>query len=87
MKHLTLPRFWRHYAQLPKEAQELADKSFKLLKADLQHPSLHLKQVGKTKQLWSVRVGAHYRALGVEKPGSIVWFWIGTHADYDRLLS
>jgi len=60
---------------------------FRLLKADPFHPSLHLKKVGRRKQLWSVRIGAHYRALGVEKPEGIVWFRIGTHADYDNLLS
>lgn len=87
MKHMTLPRFWQHYQQLPKEIRALADKNFELLKLDPYHPSLHLKKVGETKQLWSVRVGAHYRALGQEKPESIVWFWIGTHADYDKLLS
>ena len=87
MKHLALPRFWRHYRQLPKEVQGLADKNFKLLKADPHHPSLHFKKLGKTKRLWSVRVGVHYRALGVEKPEGIVWFWIGTHAEYDKLLS
>jgi mRNA-degrading endonuclease RelE of RelBE toxin-antitoxin system len=87
MKHRTLPRFWRHYRQLPKEIQRLADKNFQLLKADPHHPSLHLKRIGKTKQLWSVRVGLRYRALGVEKPDGIVWFWIGTHADYDKRLS
>ena len=87
MKHLTLPRFWRHYRRLPKEVQELADKNFGLLKSEAHHPSLRLKKVGKTRQLWSVRVGAHYRALGVEKPEGIVWVWIGTHAEYDTLLS
>jgi mRNA-degrading endonuclease RelE of RelBE toxin-antitoxin system len=71
MKHLTLPRFWRHYRQLPKEVQELADKNFKLLKADPHHPSLHFKRVGQTKYLWSVRIGVHYRALGVEKPDGL----------------
>jgi mRNA-degrading endonuclease RelE of RelBE toxin-antitoxin system len=71
MKHLTLPRFWRHYRQLPKEVQELADKNFKLLKADPHHPSLHFKRVGQTKHLWSVRIGVHYRALGVEKPDGL----------------
>ncbi len=63
--------------------QELADKNFALLKTDPYHPSLHFKKVGRVKQLWSVRVGAHYRALGREKPAGIVWFWIGTHAVYD----
>jgi hypothetical protein len=87
MKHLTLPRFWRHYEQLPRDVQELADKNFDLLRADPHHPSLYFKKVDRTKQLWSVRVGAHYRALGLEKPEGIVWFWIGSHAEYDKLLS
>lgn len=49
--------------------------------------SLHFKRVGKRQQLWSVRVGEHYRALGREKAEGIVWFWIGTHAEYDRLIA
>jgi hypothetical protein len=53
------------------------------LKADPRHPSLHFK---KADSFWSVRVGLHYRALGVEAEGGILWFWIGTHADYDRLV-
>jgi mRNA-degrading endonuclease RelE of RelBE toxin-antitoxin system len=87
VKHFTLPRFWQHYRQLPKEVQETADKSYELLKADPRHPSLHFKQIGGAKKLWSVRVGKHYRALGSEKPQGIVWFWIGPHAEYDKLLA
>ena len=83
MKHLTLPRFWQHYRQLPQEVQELAKKNFELLKADPLHPSLHFKRVGKAKQLWSVRVGV----LAKEKPEGMVWFWIGPHAEYDKILS
>ncbi len=44
-------------------------------------------QVRTTKQLWSVRVGEHYRALGVDRPDGVVWFWIGSHADSDTLLA
>ncbi len=87
MKHIALPRFWQHYQQLPKEVQELADKNFKLLKSNPYHPSLQFKKIGDTQSLWSVRVGAHYRALGREKREGIVWFWIGTHAEYDKLLA
>jgi mRNA-degrading endonuclease RelE of RelBE toxin-antitoxin system len=87
MRHFALQRFWRHYRQLPKDVRQLADKNFAVLQADPQHPSLHFKRVGRSKQLWSVRVGMHYRALAVEKPEGMVWFWIGTHAEYDRLLS
>ena len=65
----------------------MADKNYELLRANPNHPSLHFKKVGKTRQLWSVRVGEHYRALGVERSDGVVWFWIGSHADYDRLLA
>lgn len=84
MKHFASPQFWRYYRQLPPEVRNLADKNFQLLKADSKHPSLHFKKIDR---LWSVRVGAHYRALGLDEPdGVVVWFWIGSHADYDKLL-
>ena len=87
MNHFTLPRFWQYYRLLPAEVREVADKNFELLKADPHHPSLHFKKVSRTRQLWSARVGLHHRALGVEKPHGIVWFWIGPHAEYDQLLA
>jgi hypothetical protein len=86
MRHITLPRFWQLYRQLPREVQKLADKNFELLKSDPYHASLHFKKVGKKEQLWSVRVGGHYRALGAEKPEGVLWFWIGPHATYDKLV-
>jgi hypothetical protein len=86
MSHRTLPPFWQHYQQLPKEVQ-LSGQNFDLLKSDPYPPSLHFKKVDDVRKLWSVRVGSQYRALGREKLDGIVWFWIGTHAEYDRLLS
>jgi hypothetical protein len=83
VRHFASPQFWQHYHQLPPAVRELADKNFQLLKADPKHPSLHFKKIGK---LWSVRVDAHYRALGLDKPESVIWFWIGSHADYDKRL-
>ena len=71
------------YRSLPPEVRELADQAYTRLKQDPRHPSLRLKKVGR---FWSARVGAHYRALAVEGTDGPVWFWIGTHADYDRLL-
>ncbi len=84
MNHFATPQFWRHYRQLSPEVRDIADKNFQLLKANPKHPSLHFKKIGK---LWSVRVGAHYRALGLDKPEGVVWFWIGSHAEYDKLIS
>lgn len=83
MKHLASPRFWRHYRQLPASVRKLADKNFELLKADPHHPSLHFKRID---NLWSVRVGKHYRALGLNESDAVVWFWIGSHSDYDNLV-
>ena len=62
----------------------LADKNYRLLRANPRHPSLHLKRIGDP--LWAVRVGDHYRALGIDVSEGIQWFWIGTHAEYDRIL-
>lgn len=83
MRHFASPSFWEQYEELPHSIQELADKNYEILKADPQHPSLHLKKAGK---YWSVRVGRKYRALGVDLEEGILWFWIGTHAEYDKLL-
>ena len=63
----------------------LADKNFNLLKADPSHPSLQFKLLGAGK-LYSARVGLHYRALGLPREEGVHWFWIGTHAEYDRLV-
>lgn len=84
MKHFASPDFWDCYHALPKETQEHADKAFELLKADSKHPSLHFKKVGR---FWSARVGVHHRALAVEVTDGTLWFWIGNHAEYDKLLS
>lgn len=85
MNHTASARFWRCYDGLPSEVRALADKNFKLLKADPSHPSLQFKLLGGGK-LYSTRVGIHYRALGLPRNDGVHWFWIGTHAEYDRLV-
>lgn len=84
MNHRTVERFWRAYDQLPEPVQRLADESYALWKADPRHPSLHFKKVGR---FWSARVGAHHRALAVQAEDDLVWFWIGRHDEYDRLIA
>ena len=88
MTHRTFGRFWGYYDALPIDVRELADKNFGLLKADPQHPSLHFKKIERrNRTLWSVRVGDGYRALAYEREkGIFAWFWIGTHAEYDRII-
>ncbi|MCX6842914.1 MAG: hypothetical protein NTX53_11605 [candidate division WOR-3 bacterium] len=75
MTHHAAPDYWRRYNSLPESVRNLADRAFELLKADPNHPSLHLKKVGR---YWSVRVGLRHRAVAVEAADGLVWFWVGT---------
>ena len=83
MKHWASPRFWVLYDALPPEVRRTADKNFELLRADSRHSSLHLKRIAR---VWSVRVGDRYRALGHDVPDGINWFWIGSDAEYDKIV-
>jgi hypothetical protein len=84
MRHIKDPQFQPLYDALPAEVRALADKSFALLKQDPKHPSLHFKRV--QGDLWSARIGRNYRALAIEGGDRFQWFWIGTHAEYNRLI-
>jgi hypothetical protein len=83
MNHFTLPAFWECYRSLPDDVKRLADKNFALLKENSAHPSLHFKRVG---NLFSARVGLNYRAIATEHEDGLLWFWIGKHSDYERII-
>ena len=80
---LRQSEFWQAYGKLPENVRVLADKNYALLKENPRHPSLQLKKVGR---FWSIRVGNRYRALAVEENQNLIWFWIGSHGDYDALV-
>ena len=82
--HYTTRRFWQCYNALPENMQQTADRCYDLLKTDPSHSSLHFKKIGN--KYWSVRAGLDCRALGVEVENGILWFWIGTHTDYEKLI-
>lgn len=83
MKHRASSKFWTRYRALPLTIQKLADRCFQLLRQNSQHPSLHLKKVGK---FWSARIGLDYRAVAVESDDGLLWFWIGPHDAYSKLI-
>ena len=83
MTYKTTSAFWMHYRNLPQKVQQLADEKFALLKQDPKHPSLRLKKIGK---YWVARVSINYRVLAREENGTLVWFWIGKHDVYVRIL-
>jgi len=83
VNHFASSSFWSAYEALPLAVRQLADRNYERLKTNPKHPSLHLKKVGR---YWSVRVGSHYRALAVDVEEGLLWFWIGSHAEYDKLI-
>jgi hypothetical protein len=83
----TTRSFRERFASLPPEIQQQARAAYNRFRQDPTHPSLHFKLVQRRGlTLHSARVGLHYRALAYEDGGSLYWFWIGPHAEYDHLL-
>lgn len=83
MRHFAAADFWLCYEKLPAEIQVLAEKNFELLKENSSHPSLHFKKVG---VYWSARVRRTHRAVAVEIKLGYLWFWIGLHDEYERII-
>jgi hypothetical protein len=83
MRHQADQDFWKAYEALPQGTRDLADKAFVLLKKNSKHPSLHFKKIGRR---WSVRVSAKYRALALEIDDGFLWYWIGPHDAYERMI-
>jgi hypothetical protein len=79
-------RFWDLFDALSPEIQKLAVKNYELWRRDPHHPSLHFRRLQGSQDRFSVRVGDHYRALGRLTAQTMTWVWIGTHAEYDRLV-
>jgi hypothetical protein len=80
------PSFWKLYRRLPRQVRQSAVKAYRLWRENPHHPSLRFKRVDPEEPLYSVRISLDYRAVGWLEQDTIIWFWIGDHDDYDRLL-
>lgn len=83
----TTKGFWKLYEALPEKIQYQAKTAYRRFQQDPSHPSLQFKQVHEVKPIFSARISRDYRAIGIKDAEEIVWFWIGSHSDYDNLLS
>ncbi len=86
MKSFTTRRFREAYRNLPGEVQLQARRAFRLFQQNPSHPGLNFKKVAGENNVYSVRIGLGYRALGRIDDDTIVWSWIGPHGDYDKLV-
>ena len=86
MRSRATQRFWRLFANLPEEAPRLAVKNYRLWRENPSHPSLHFRPLQGQPDLFTTRIGDHYRALGCVKSGAVTWIWISAHAEYQRMI-
>jgi mRNA-degrading endonuclease RelE of RelBE toxin-antitoxin system len=87
LRSRTTRRFRKAYSRLPEHVRERAQEAYRRFVDNPDHPGLQFKQVHSTQPVYSVRITRGYRALGIREGDTIVWFWIGSHADYDNLVS
>jgi hypothetical protein len=80
-------RFRRHFHTLRNESRNSPRRAYRLFKTDPSHRGLEFKKLAPHQDIWSVRITDDYRAIGQRQGEVIVWFFIGTHAEYDPLLA
>ncbi|MBM3211263.1 hypothetical protein FJZ33_03520 [Candidatus Poribacteria bacterium] len=83
----TTRNFREAFKLLPQTLKRQAKEAYRLFIQNPYHPSLYFKQVHPWKPIYSVRISRDYRAIGIRDDAEIVWFWIGSHTEYDELLS
>jgi hypothetical protein len=86
MQSRTTGRFWRLFSELPVGARRDATRAYRLFQDNPAHPNLQFKKLEGEDNIYSVRIGLDYRALAVRRKDRLVWYWIGNHSEYDRLV-
>jgi len=86
MKSITTLQFWKLYNELPEDVKSRADSAYELWQINPHAHGLYFKRVGKKRPVYSVRIGSGYRALGVLQGDAVIWFWIGSHDEYEGIL-
>jgi hypothetical protein len=87
----TTREFWQCFAGLQARTRRAAVEAYRLWRSNPSHPSLHFKCISDRHQAYAVRIGIHWRALDyrerISGDDTITWFWVGSHAEYDRLVA
>ena len=83
----TTAQFRKMFSELPAEVQRQARRAYRAFQQNPHHPSLRFKSVHPMRPVYSARISSDYRAVGVLDGDEIIWYWIGSHGDYDKLLS
>jgi hypothetical protein len=86
VKARTTERFWKCFSELPQAIRKQPKEGYKLFQTNPYHPGLRFKRIHSTRPIFSVRITKDYRAIGIQQKGEILWLWIGSHSEYDKLI-
>jgi hypothetical protein len=86
VKSVATRRFWTLFHALPRDVQHVALKNYALWRREPHHPSLRFRRLQGSADRFTVRIADHHRAIGVSTDNTVTWVWIGSHAEYDRLV-
>ena len=86
MNSKTTKRFRQMLSKLPRDIRQQARGAYKLFSENSRHPSLRFKKIHSTEAIYAARININYRVVGVVDNGEIIWFWIGPHTEYEKLL-
>jgi mRNA-degrading endonuclease RelE of RelBE toxin-antitoxin system len=86
VKSRTTIEFRKLFADLPETVQEQTRKAYRQFKEDPSYPSLRFKKVHPKLPIYSARINKDYRAVGQMEDDTVIWFWVGSHTEYDLLL-
>jgi len=79
-------KFWKLYFDLPTDMQKQAKIAYSQFKDNPYHPSLQFKRIHSVKPIYSVRINIDCRTVGIVDGIEVVWFWIGSHREYEKIL-
>ena len=86
MKPQVTSEFRTYLGGLPVKIRDQARAAYARFRQNPWHPGIHFKKGNDDLNIYSARVGRQYRAVGIVEGDKIIWFWIGPHGEYDKLL-
>ena len=82
----TNPRFWDAFGRLDPETQRKVRRAYELFQNDPRNSGLRFKRVQGTRNLYSARIDSNYRALARVEGDVAIWYWVGPHDEYERMI-
>jgi hypothetical protein len=91
-RNVRTKEFKEMFARLPEEIQGLANGAFEMFQENPAHNALRHHALGDNnrgkhrERSFSVSITMQYRAVYTRDGDTNVWYWIGTHSDYDTFI-